>query len=75
MYSLRAVKKWPGREALLGMLFSLAGCGYIGNPQPPALDIPSAVIDLRAAEDGDRVLVEFTIPMLTTEGLPLKGCR
>jgi hypothetical protein len=33
------------------------------------------VIDLRAAEDGDRILVEFTIPPLTTEGLPLKSLR
>jgi hypothetical protein len=53
----------------------LSGCGYIGNPLPPALDIPSPVTDLRAAEDGDRILVEFTIPPLTTEGLPLKNLR
>lgn len=53
----------------------LAGCGYIGSPLPPALDIPSPVTDLRAAEDGDRILVEFTIPPLTTEGLPLKSLR
>ena len=72
---MRAVKQWPAREALVGMLFSLAGCGYIGNPRPPALDIPSALIDLRAAEDGDRILMVFTIPILTTEGMPLKSLR
>jgi hypothetical protein len=53
----------------------LAGCGYIGAPLPPALDIPSRVVDLRAAEYGDKILVEFTIPALTTEGLALKSVR
>ncbi|HEY7336829.1 MAG TPA: hypothetical protein VH639_18180 [Bryobacteraceae bacterium] len=61
--------------ALLGVTVSLLSCGYIGNPQAPALDIPSPVVDLRAAEYGDRIVVEFTIPMLTTEGLPLKTVR
>jgi hypothetical protein len=59
---------------MLGSFF-LSSCGYIANPLPPALDIPSRTVDLRAAENGDRVLVEFTIPMLTTEGLPLKSLR
>lgn len=53
----------------------LTGCGYIGNPLPPALDIPSPVTDLRAVEYGNNILVEFTIPPLTTEGLPLKSVR
>ena len=48
-----------------------AGCGYLGDPKPPALDIPSRVTDLRAAEYGDKILVEFTLPALTTEGLAL----
>jgi len=49
----------------------LAGCAYIGNPKPPTLDIPLRVTDLRAAEYGDQILVQFTIAPLTTEGLPL----
>ena len=63
------------RGLLSPLLLLLSGCGYIGAPQPPALDIPSAITDLRSAEYGDRILVEFTIPMLTTEGLPLKSVR
>jgi len=62
-------------ERLTLLTFFLSGCGYIGPPLPPALDIPSPIIDLRAAEDGERILVEFTIPPLTTEGLPLKDLR
>jgi hypothetical protein len=52
-----------------------AGCGYPGEPKPPALEIPSRVTDLRAAEYGARILVEFTLPALTTEGLALTGVR
>ncbi len=40
---------------------------------PPTLDIPQHVSDLRAAEFGDKIIAEFTIPPLTTEGLPLKS--
>jgi len=56
--------------ALLGIL-SLAGCAYVGAPKPPALDIPTRITDLRAAEYGDKIVVEFTIGMDTTEGLKL----
>ncbi len=59
----------------MGLALLCAGCGYIGSPLPPALDIPQAVADLRGAEYGDAILLEFTIPALTTEGLPLKSLR
>ena len=61
----------PAAVLLAALL--LAGCAYIGNPKPPTLDIPLRVMDLRAAEFGDRLLVQFTIAPLTTEGLPLKS--
>ena len=51
------------------------GCGYVGDPKPPTLDLPSKVIDLRAMELGKLVVVNFTLPPLTTEGLELKGVR
>jgi hypothetical protein len=56
-------------------LVLLAGCGYPGDPKPPALEIPSRVTDLRAAEYGGNILVEFTLPPLTTEGLALTKVR
>lgn len=52
---------------------TLAGCGYLGPIQPPALEIPQRVSDLRAAEFGDKIIVEFSIPPLTTEGQPLRS--
>ena len=55
------------------LLFLAAGCGYVGDPLPPALNIPVAVQDLRAVERGDRIVILFTIPALTTEALGLKS--
>lgn len=53
----------------------LAGCGYVGEPMPPALDIPLAVADLRALQRGDKILVDFTIPPRTTEGFEVEDLR
>ncbi len=64
----RRSKIWAPASALV----LLWGCGYIGDPQPPALNIPMAVTDLRAAETGDRIVVNFTLPALTTEQTVLK---
>ncbi len=50
----------------------LAGCGYVGDPMPPALNIPMRIIDLKAEQVGARMKVRFTIPDLTTEKLPVK---
>jgi hypothetical protein len=58
------------RRSLPGiLLLSLAGCGYYGPPQPPALNIPVPITDLRVSEIGDRIVVRFTPPALTTENL------
>jgi hypothetical protein len=61
--------------AFAAFIVLLAGCGYPGDPKPPALEIPSRVTDLRAAEYGSNILVEFTLPTLTTEGLTLTKVR
>jgi fibronectin type 3 domain-containing protein len=50
----------------------LAGCGYVGDPLPPPLNIPQPVTDLRALQRGDRIEIAFTIPPLTTDGLGLR---
>lgn len=50
----------------------LAGCGYVGDPLPPALRIPKAVTDLSARQIGPEIEVRFTLPELTTEGLPVQ---
>jgi len=49
------------------------GCGYRGEPLPPALKRPVRVTDLAAVQRGPNLVIQFTIPKLTTEGLPIKG--
>jgi hypothetical protein len=63
------------RLLIFCFLCLLSGCGYLGDPQPPALDIPTTIIDFRAWETGPNIAVRFTLPDMTTEGLPLKSVR
>jgi hypothetical protein len=53
------------------LALGLAGCGYVGDPLPPALYIPLPVTDLSAAQEGDAIVVRFTMPARSTEDLPL----
>lgn len=49
-----------------------SGCGYVGEPLPPALNLPQRVTDLSAVENGVRIVVQFTSPTHTTEGLLIR---
>lgn len=77
---MKAWSRLVGSGAGLSLLILLSGCavlgpGYIGPIQPPVLDIPVSVSDLRAIEYGDQILAFFTIGKLSTEGQPLKSLR
>jgi len=61
--------------AALAAISLLAGCGYIGEPLPPALNIPVAIKDLRVIEYGDNLLIEFTAPALSTDGVVLRSLQ
>ncbi|MBK5295007.1 MAG: hypothetical protein JJE04_25440 [Acidobacteriia bacterium] len=47
-------------------------CGYVGDPLPPALNIPVPVHDLRVVQHGANLIIEFTAPAMTTDGLALR---
>jgi fibronectin type 3 domain-containing protein len=49
----------------------MAACGYVGDPLPPSLNIPVAINDLRLEQVGDRLLITFTAPEMTTDGVRL----
>ena len=61
----------PRVLVLLASALLWSGCGYIGEPLPPALHIPQRVADLSAAERGDRIIVTFTVPTQTTDALAI----
>jgi hypothetical protein len=67
----------PAAKFLVTLILSslAAGCGYIGDVRPPLLNIPARIMNLRAAEYGDKIAVAFTLPLLTTDGQSLTGIR
>ncbi len=56
---------------VLGLLTFATGCGKEGAPSPPVPDIPRAVIDLVVSQRGDRVVLDWSYPSLTTSGKSL----
>jgi hypothetical protein len=63
------------KTSVSALTLLLAGCGYVSPVLPPLLDIPSQVPSISAAEYGDKIVVQFTLPELTTEGNPLRNVR
>jgi hypothetical protein len=61
------------RVLLIAPALALFGCGYPGEPLPPLLNIPQRVTDLAAVERGSKIIVQFTVPKLTTESVVIKG--
>lgn len=53
-------------------LLVICGCGYVGEPLPPALNIPQPPVNLEVVEIGDKLVVSYNQPGLSTEGLPIK---
>jgi hypothetical protein len=45
----------------------------MGDTLPPALNRPERVQDIAAVEHGLNIVVQFTVPAITTDGLPLKN--
>jgi hypothetical protein len=65
------MNRFPGAAAALIVVVCSAGCGYVGDPLPPLANVPSPVSDLAAMQRGGRIIVQFTVPVTTTEGHPI----
>jgi len=48
-------------------LAALVACGMPGAPQPPSLELPRTVEDLKATRKGDKVTLTWTTPGETTD--------
>jgi hypothetical protein len=60
--------KNPTGRLLLGITpLVLVGCAAVGPPRPPSLELPKPPTDLRAARKGDKVVLSWTVPALTTD--------
>jgi hypothetical protein len=54
------------------LLVSLAGCGYVGPVLPPSPMLPQAVADLSVIERGDQLVIQFSVPVRTTDNLVIR---
>lgn len=51
----------------MALCLAYTGCGTVGEPVYPSAHIPVAPNDLNAVQRGDRVVMHFTAPSLTTD--------
>ena len=59
--------------ALGGCALFMGSCAYVGAPRPPSLMIPVAIANLSVVERGDKLLVDFTAPAISTDDVVLRG--
>lgn len=59
------------RTALAVAAIFLTGCGYVGDPLPPALNIPVGPQNFRAIQRTSKVVVDFVQSGATTEDVKL----
>jgi hypothetical protein len=57
---------------LLAVALLMTGCAYIGSPLPPLANVPARVTDLAAIQRASRIILHFTVPTFTTEGVAIK---
>ena len=57
----------------LGVPLAFTACATIGSPQPPSLDLPKPPADLRAVRKGEKVILSWTRPTMTTDRRNLRG--
>jgi nitrous oxide reductase accessory protein NosL len=58
--------------SIFAALIVLAGCGAPGEPVERKAPIPNAITDLAATQQGDNVILTFTLPKESVEGRELK---
>jgi hypothetical protein len=58
-----SASKLVGLSAVIWM----TGCATMGPPQPPSLQLPKPPSDLRAVRKGERVVLTWSVPAVTTD--------
>jgi hypothetical protein len=57
----------------LGVMLALIACANVGPPQPPSLELPKPPSDLRATRKGNKVVLSWSRPTVTTDRQSLRG--
>src|ERR1035441_7866064 len=70
---MRTVSNWTGAVWAGAMAAAICGCGTVGAPQPPSLNLPDRVTDLAAVRAGNEVKLTWGMPKRNTDKLPLKA--
>jgi predicted small lipoprotein YifL len=60
---------------VLAALLTLAGCGMIGPPLPPALNIPERIVGVSATQKGAELEIGFVVTGIATDELVLRSLR
>jgi hypothetical protein len=67
-------KRRATRTLLLALIAATAaGCGAPGEPEPPKPVLPQAVADLAARQQGNTIILTFTLPTRSTTNEDLDG--
>ncbi|MCL2877773.1 MAG: hypothetical protein FWF13_03225 [Acidobacteria bacterium] len=53
----------------------LAGCARIADPKPPEHRVPEIVRDLEARQNGEEIVLTFSVPERNTDGSPARTIR
>jgi hypothetical protein len=67
--------RWSSLTPLLvvGAPLMFTACATMGPPQPPSLQLPKPPLDLRATRKGDRVILTWSVPSVTTDRQTIRG--
>jgi hypothetical protein len=57
----------------LGVPLMFTACATVGPPQPPSLELPKPPADLRAVRKGDRVILTWSAPIVSTDRKTVRG--
>lgn len=64
------LRRWSAVHFAIAAL--ACACGSVGDPRPPLANLPEPVRDLSARQFGDELVIAWTRPLRTTEGLAAK---
>jgi hypothetical protein len=68
---LSTTQRLTAALALLPLSLFALGCGAVGEPRPPLLNIPERADDFVARQTPEGIVLEWTWPRVTTEGVLL----